>query len=102
GWVQGCGACGGRRGPGGRARWFRARPGYRQGVHAGGYLIFSAIALAAASALDLASAPPMTPATALPNGSQTAAISGIAGRIAPSLPAARNLARSGSEPLTWS
>src|SRR5437762_2312551 len=48
-----------------------------------GHLILSAIALPAAWTVVAGSAPPTTAASALPNGSQIAAISGIAGRIAP-------------------
>ena len=44
----------------------------------------------------------MIAASALPNGSQTAAMAGIAGSTAPPLPASSHFWMSGSVPLTWS
>jgi len=44
----------------------------------------------------------MTAASALPSGSQTVAISGMAGMMSPPLPAASTFAMSGSLFTTWS
>ena len=53
--------------------------------------------------VDWGSAPPITAASALPSGSQTAAISGMLGMIWPfSAPASATFATAGSAPSIWS
>ena len=58
--------------------------------------------VAAAFTVEDGEAPPTVADWALPNGSQTVAISGMANMMSPLLPASRILAMSGSDLLTSS